>query len=139
MGSKEPSEAGLQQNSQADKLVDKDVYTPAEEHTLERSKTFLFGVCKQCRLPIRYPCIKLPVSCTEVRETNIINTYDVEYCDMHVSCAIKYLISNAPSFVSIKTTVEFKRPIYERLFSRFIKKVSSTFEIDTPRRITNVK
>lgn len=134
MGHEVDSEAGLQQNSKADTLGNINVYIPSEERKLERSQSFIFGVCKRCLLPIRYPSIKFPISCQEVHAEGGINTYDVEYCDMHVSCALAHLIDNASNFIGFKTKVQFKRPIWEKLFARFIGSVSSSFNIDTPRR-----
>lgn len=135
MGQQEGSEEGLRP-VRSDVIVDdQGTSTPSEERALERGDGFVFGICRQCKLPIRYPTIKFPISCSEVVAAGTVATYQVEYCDMHVSCALKYLIESTGSkFISFKTSVVFTRPVYERLFKRFIKSVTSSFEINSIRR-----
>ncbi len=114
---------------------------PAKERDLERSRTHSFGICNECGNPIKYPAIKFPLSCEEVREEDQtpsgFKSYNVEYVDLHVCCATKKLVESGTAQINIKSKPRLEGKSW--LDKRAIRRVERrnlishiTTEIDIP-------
>ena len=69
---------------------------PLKERELQGTNTYVFGICKHCSIPIKYSPVKIPISCQEVRVQGAdgVVSYNVEYADYHLSCAVSYMLKS---------------------------------------------
>jgi hypothetical protein len=112
----------------------KDPSTATKESKLELASGHIFGICKGCISPIKYPTIKLPIHCAETSEVANLRVafYDIEYADYHVSCACKRLFFSGDVDVTIETEVTFKSKFKEWLGKKLINTVKTTVKFITP-------
>ena len=110
-------------------------HAPAKELELEEGSTLVYGICEHCKLPIKYPPIKIPGSYGGEQVPNKVFTItQVVYNTFHVSCAFEAILNSQQVDLQVTSSMIFKYNWLDKIAPKLIRTISNKIKIFTYKK-----